>query len=150
MNKCGFTEEETTNALRALYQVPASVGQCNLHGNTDGNGIASTAFADARLPDQNQHSVGSHAMPGGGKKRQGLKDFSNIHYKDGNTQFLNSTKKMTETPVSINDAKRSTIGDEPDYVKLSKSTDIVVEKSKHKKKEKVKGLDNRFDEGIAS
>ncbi|KAK9280814.1 hypothetical protein L1049_003703 [Liquidambar formosana] len=36
MNRCNFSEEETTKALIALYQVPASEGQNNLQNHPDG------------------------------------------------------------------------------------------------------------------
>ncbi|KAA8529333.1 hypothetical protein F0562_033868 [Nyssa sinensis] len=72
MNRCSISEEETTKALIAHYQVSAPESQNNLHVHPGGV-VSGVTSSDARLFYQNHENVGSHAIPSGGKKKQGLK-----------------------------------------------------------------------------
>lgn len=142
MNRCSFTEEETTKALIAMYQVPAPESQTNMHGNLGGV-ITGVTLANVRHPDQNHQNIGLHAMPCGGKKKDGLKEPSDATY----TQLSNSMKKNLPASVkgrSLNDVSQSPLMGEPDFQQQSKSSDLPVKK--HKEKQKVR--DNYSDGGI--
>jgi hypothetical protein len=146
MNRCSFTEEETTKALIALYQVPAPESQNNMHGNLRGV-ITGVTLTNVRHPDQNHQNIGLHAMPYGGKKKDGLKEPSDATYKDGTPQLSNSMKKNLPASMkgrSLNDVSQSPLMGEPDFQQQSKSSDLPVKK--HKEKQKVR--DNYSDGGI--
>ncbi|KAK7259406.1 hypothetical protein RIF29_25013 [Crotalaria pallida] len=83
MNRCSFSEDETTKALIALYQGPPPEGQSNLP-NVSESVLLGTG-ATGQHPDQHQLNNDHHAMPGGRKK--------NLH----------SSVKIK----SLNDGKRS-------------------------------------------
>lgn len=145
MNRCTFTEAETTQALVALYQV-APESQTNLHRNPGGT-IAGVTFANVRHPDQNHKNNGLHFMPSGGKKKDGLKETSDATYKDGPSQLSNSMEKNLQALVkgrSLNDVNQSPLMGDPDFQQLSKSSDLPVKK--HKENHKV--CDNYSDGGI--
>lgn len=145
MNRCTVTEEETTKALIAHYQAPAE-SQANLHGNPGGI-ITGATLANVRRPDQNHQNISLHAMPWGGKKKDGLKETSDATYKDGLSQLSNSMKKHLQASVkgrSLNDVNQSPPMGEPDFQQLGKSSDLPVKKNK----EKQKVLDSHSDGGI--
>ena len=145
MNRCTFTEAETTQALVALYQA-APESQTNLHRNP-GGAIAGVTFANVRHPDQNHKNIGLHVMPSGGKKKDGLKETSDATYKDGPSQLSNSMEKNLQALVkgrSLNDVNQSPLIGDPDFQQLSKSSDLPVKK--HKENHKV--CDNYSDVGI--
>ncbi|GMY16441.1 cysteine-tryptophan domain-containing zinc finger protein 7-like isoform X1 [Fagus crenata] len=134
MNRCTVTQEETTQALVALYQVPASESQTFLHGNPGGV-IAGVTFANVRHPDQNNQNIGLHSMPSSGKKKDGLKETSDATFKDDPSQLSNSMKKNLQASVkgrSLNDVNQSPLMGEPDFQQLSKSSDLPVKKHKEK------------------
>ncbi|XP_044492146.1 cysteine-tryptophan domain-containing zinc finger protein 7-like isoform X2 [Mangifera indica] len=140
MNRCSFTEEETTKALFAQYQVPAPESHNNLHIN----------FADVRHPDPNYQNFGSHTSPHGGKKKHGLKEIAGITIKDCHNQSSNSMKKNIRASVRsgiLNDMGQPSAVGEPDGQQVSKSSDLPREKHKHKQKEKHKVLDPSSDGG---
>jgi hypothetical protein len=145
MNRCSVTQEETTKALFALYQVPAPESQ-TMHGNLGGV-ITGVTLANGRHPDQNHQNIGVPAMPCGGKKKDGLKEPSDATYKDGPPQLSNSMKKNLPASVkgrSLNDVSQSPLMGEPDFQQQSKSSELPVKK--HKEKQKVR--DNYSDGGI--
>ncbi|XP_057959592.1 cysteine-tryptophan domain-containing zinc finger protein 7-like [Malania oleifera] len=73
MNRCDISEEETTKALNALYQLPLPENQNNTHNHANG-----TAFgimtADTQQLDQNHHNFSSNAMHNKVKKKHGSKE----------------------------------------------------------------------------
>ncbi|KAJ8898818.1 hypothetical protein K2173_007243 [Erythroxylum novogranatense] len=119
MNRCSFTEEETTNALIARYQVPAPESQTFMQSNP---GVVASGEIH---PDYNGHVNGLNAV-GSGEK-------SSLN-RDGSSQLVKKS-------VRSNDVNRSSLVNEAD-LKLSKFGDIAVEKPKHKQKEKNKKLDS--------
>ncbi|XP_021613070.1 cysteine-tryptophan domain-containing zinc finger protein 7 isoform X3 [Manihot esculenta] len=138
MNRCSFSEEETTNAVLALNQIPAPVSQNNLQINPGGV-TSKVTLVDGQL-DQNHQDLSLHAMPNSGKKKA---------IKDGSALLQNSIKKSVLSPLtngSLNDVNQPMVT-EPDLLRLSKSTDLAAEKYKHKQKEKHKVLDNCSDGG---
>ncbi|XP_044501307.1 cysteine-tryptophan domain-containing zinc finger protein 7-like isoform X2 [Mangifera indica] len=149
MNRCSFTEEETTKALIAQYQVlPAPESHNNLHINS-GCVLSRVNFADVRHPDPNYLNFGSHA-PHGGKKKHGLKEIAGVTIKDGHTQSSNSMKKNIRASVRsgiLNDMGQPSVVGEPDNQQVSKSSDLPGENHRHKQKEKHKVLDPSSDGG---
>ena len=149
MNRCSVSEEETTKALIALYQVPAPESQQNLQGRPD-SAVSGVTLAGIRHPDQNHHILGSNTMLSGGKRKHGSKEISNATNHDGPTQFSNSLKRNLQTSVksrSLNDVNQSPLVNELDFQHLSKSTDLALEKQRLKQKEKHK-LECYSDGGI--
>ncbi|XP_077240735.1 cysteine-tryptophan domain-containing zinc finger protein 7-like [Tasmannia lanceolata] len=152
MNKCTISEEETTKALNALYQVPVPDSQNNLHSQHDGpaSGIALT---DLQHFDQS-NELSLHSMPSGGKKKHGSKDASNALSHATPIHLPNSTKKSQLGPVkgrSLNDSNHYPLESNPAnkiaFQHTSQSNDFGVEKHIHKQKEKHKLLDRYSDGG---
>lgn len=153
MNRCSVTEEETTEKTKALiaqYQVPVP-GNQNNHPSNPGGFMEGVAQANFRHPDQNPQNFGLHAMPSGGKKKNGLKELSEASDKDGAVQLPNSMKKNIQSSLkskSLNDVNQSPPLNEPNFQQLSNSGGMAVEKRKHKYKEKQKKLGSSYDGGI--
>ncbi|KAM2656927.1 hypothetical protein EV1_012362 [Malus domestica] len=136
MNQCDISEEETTKALYALYQMPSSEGINKLQ--THANGTASAVLAvDALHYDQN---LSSHAMSNQGKKIHGSKEIPNAGNGSG---LLNSTKNHLQVAVksiSSNDINQPPL--ESNLIKksssrhMSKLQNLGIEKSIPKQKEK--------------
>ncbi|XP_031258978.1 uncharacterized protein LOC116117085 isoform X1 [Pistacia vera] len=149
MNRCSFTEEETTKALIAQYQVPAPESHNNLHINSGGV-LPRANFPDVRHPDPNYRNFGPHAPPHGGKKKHGLKEIAGATIKDSHTQSSNSMKKNIRASVRsgiLNDMGQPSVVGEPDNRQVSRSSDLPGEKQKHKQKEKHKVLHPSSDGG---
>lgn len=75
MNKCSFSEDETTNALNALYQVPTSdipINQLSYPNRVESD----VTLASGQHFDPIPQEVGFNAVPGGGKKKQGSRAVS--------------------------------------------------------------------------
>lgn len=141
MNRCSVTEEETTKALIALYQLPAPESQANPNSNPGGF-FSGATLANFRHPDQNLRDSS-------GKKKHGLKVTSNAANKDSPTQLSNSMKKNMQVSVksrSLNDVNNSPLVNDPDSQQLSKSNDL--ENQKHKYKEKNRVVEPRAFGGI--
>eukprot|EP00257_Ricinus_communis_P005916 XP_002520661.2 uncharacterized protein LOC8287159 [Ricinus communis] len=137
MNRCSFSEDETTNAVMALNQVPALVSQNNLLTNP--GGVISSISVVVDQLDQNHQNLGLHAMPSGGKKK----------IKDGSALLSNSMKKGIQASVAngtLNEVNQPMVS-EPDVLKLSKISDLTVEKQKNRQKEKHKVLESCSDGG---
>lgn len=149
-NRCSISEEETTKALIASYQVPAIDNQINLNSNI-GNNISRTQAADIQHPYQSHRSNGLHSTPSGGRKKHGLKEISNVTEKDGPTQLSHSMKKTVQASdrnESINDVSQSPMVGEPGFQNLSKSCDLPAQKHRNKQKEKHKVPGHSSDGGI--
>ncbi|KAJ9171860.1 hypothetical protein P3X46_015167 [Hevea brasiliensis] len=132
MNRCSFTEEETTKAVTVLNQIPAPVSQNNLQINP--------GEVKSDQLDQNHQDFVLHDMPNTGKKKAS---------RDGPAPLSNPVKKSIQSSLangSLNDVNQAMVS-EPDILKLSKSSDLAAEKHKHKQKEKHKVLDNCSDGG---
>ncbi|KAF8401520.1 hypothetical protein HHK36_012460 [Tetracentron sinense] len=155
MNRCNISEEETTKALNALYQIPAPESQNNMHSDPDRTALGGTVV-DVRHFDYNPQDFSSHAVPSGGKKKYGSKGISIATSHSGLTQFSDFEKKNQHASVkakSLNDANEflleSNPANEPGFQHLSKSSNLAVEKHKHKQKEKQKLLERYPDGGDA-
>ncbi|ERN16955.1 uncharacterized protein LOC18445287 isoform X1 [Amborella trichopoda] len=148
LNKCSVSEEETSKALRAMYQVPED--QSNLHNQHDRVGSGVT-LADTKPIGQGLEptSLKSGAMPGGGKKGIMPKDAANAPGLGVLNYIPNSVRKNQQTSKSkvLNDATQ--FPSEPSQLnKVSvKGTELIGEKPKHKLKEKHKLLERSSDGG---
>jgi hypothetical protein len=73
MNSCDISEDETTKALYALYQMPMSEGQHNMqtHASETAFGVSS---ADALKFGLNQKNSSSDVLPDRGTKKHVFKE----------------------------------------------------------------------------
>jgi hypothetical protein len=142
MNRCDFSEEETTKALHALYQLPVSESQNNPQNHISGTALG-VSSGDVQHLDQNNQNSSSHAISNRGKKKYGFKEIANAGTIAAPFQISNSTKKQLQESAksrSLNDMNQRRA--EPNPMKksssqhLSRSHDLVVEKDmpNHKKK----------------
>ncbi|XP_065861296.1 cysteine-tryptophan domain-containing zinc finger protein 7-like isoform X2 [Euphorbia lathyris] len=132
MNRCSFSEEETSNAVMALNQVPTLGGQNNMQINP---GDVSSLTSVGNQLDQNHQIYGSQTMAFGGKKKT---------YKDG-PALLSNTMKKNVPLFGLNVVNQPMV--EYDILKPSKSSDLAVENLKLKQRDKHKVLDNCSDGG---
>ncbi|RDY05828.1 hypothetical protein CR513_10283, partial [Mucuna pruriens] len=133
MNRCSFSEDETTKALIALYQGPPLDGQSNLQ-NVSSSVMVRGTMATYQHPDQHQLNNDLHAAPGGKKF---AKEISNSINKESFSQSSYSIKKNIQSEVksrSLNDVNKSPVVSE---------VDVAAEK--HKNKQKV--LEHNSDRG---
>jgi hypothetical protein len=80
MNRCSFSEDETTKALFSLYQGHPLDAQSNLQ-NGSGSVMVGGNGATFQHPGQRHPSNDLHGVPGGRKKV--AKEISNSSNKDG-------------------------------------------------------------------
>lgn len=147
MNRCSISEDETTGALIASYQIPAPVGQNNMQCLSNGFTSGVTP-ADVRNPGWNHQNNHFHG-PSGGKKKHGSKEISDATNQDGPAQFGSSIKNLQPSvrSKSLTDMDQPPLTDELDFPHSRKSSDLAAEKHRHKKKEKHKLLDHYPDGG---
>jgi len=122
MNRCSFSEDETTKALIALYQAPPFDGQSNPQ-NVSGTVMVGGAMTTFQHPDQHQLNTDVHATPGGKKKF--VKEISNSTNKDSFSQSSYPIKKNFSAVKSrsLNDVNKSPVMSE---------ADVPAEKHKNK------------------
>ena len=119
MNRCDISEEETTKALNALYQVQVAENQNNPQNHANGTTSLVTSTHLQHL-DRNNSSFNSQASSIQGKKKHGLKDVQKAG-SSGLSQMSNTKKNqqqeslksrslndMTQIPVESNITKKST------------------------------------------
>ncbi|XP_057483856.1 cysteine-tryptophan domain-containing zinc finger protein 7-like [Actinidia eriantha] len=146
MNRCSVSEEETTKALIAMYQVPVPENLNNQHGHPSGV-LPGLSLADASHFGQNRQNLGFHAVPSCGKKND-TKDVSTALGQVGPAQPPNSAKKNPQAAVksrSLNGANQFSPANVIQPMYLSSSS--VLEKHQHKLKEKHKSLEQHSDGG---
>lgn len=139
MNRCDISEEETTKAVRALYQLPVIEGQNSIQNY--GNVTASaTTLAHGRQHDQNHRSLNSVSIRG--KKNNGLKETLKADG-SGGIQTSKSTKNELRDFVksrSINDMNQPLpelkIMKKPSSLRFNMSCNMNAGKDKRKSKEK--------------
>ncbi|XP_043719711.1 cysteine-tryptophan domain-containing zinc finger protein 7-like isoform X2 [Telopea speciosissima] len=155
MNRCDVSEEETTRALYAAYQVPITEGQNNIH-SLPVAAASVVALDEARRLDDSHLDVSLRAVPGNAKKKPGSKEASSAANHMGSIHFSSSTKKNQQTSVksrSLNDVNQVPLDsnpvNKPVFQQLSKSGDLAVDKVMHKQKEKHKLLEHSLDGGVA-
>ncbi|WJX85051.1 hypothetical protein P8452_67558 [Trifolium repens] len=114
MNRCSFSEDETTKALFSLYQGHPLDAQSNLQ-NGSGSVMVGGNGATFQHPGQRHPSNDLHGVPGGRKKV--AKEISNSSNKDGTSQVSHSIKKNIQSSVksrSLNDVNKSPVVGEAD------------------------------------
>ncbi|TYG44934.1 hypothetical protein ES288_D11G134500v1 [Gossypium darwinii] len=146
MNRCNVDEDETTNAVFALYNVPAVESRTNLQSNS-GNIMSRLPSANALQPEQNQQSFGSHVMPPAGRKKYSLKEISNATDKDGPTPMKKNMQSSIQSG-SLNGVIQSPVVGESGLQHPSKC-DLPVKKHKNKSKEKHKLVEHSSNGGDA-
>lgn len=105
MNRCKFSEEETTKALRALYIVPVGETQNNHQIHSEG-AASQIDLADTQQLDQNQQGL-VHIVPSGGKKKHDSKAVSNPRPSEP-INVLESEKNVEASVKSLkNESQRS-------------------------------------------
>lgn len=97
MNRCSVSQEETTNALNALYQVPISGIQNNQQSYPVGTATGGT-LVEAQHLNQNCQDLSFCAVPSGGKKKLEAKVVSNVAPHSGSKDAMNF-KKNQQVPV---------------------------------------------------
>jgi hypothetical protein len=98
MNSCSFSEEETTNALNSLYQVPVSETQHNQQTYPVGTASGETSV-DAQHLNQNCQDLSFTSVAGVGKKKLGANAVLNAAQHGGYVDVLNLRKKNQQVPV---------------------------------------------------
>ncbi|XP_022741106.1 uncharacterized protein LOC111292786 isoform X2 [Durio zibethinus] len=94
MNRCDISEEETTKALNALYQVPVAENQNNPQNHANGTTSIVTS-AHLQHLDQNNSSFSSQASHIRGKKKHGLKEVQKAG-SSGLSQMSNTKIKLQQ------------------------------------------------------
>ncbi|XAR58464.1 hypothetical protein NMG60_11013861 [Bertholletia excelsa] len=146
MNRYSISEEETTKALIAHYQVSAHQSQNKQHGYPDVF-LPKLSLADARHLDRNCQNE-SHGMHSGKKKKTEIKDVSAALKQVGPSQFSNSVKDNLQASVtsrSLNVGKQSPPANETEPQHLSKPS--FVEKRRCKQKQKNELREHHSDGG---
>lgn len=134
MNRCIVPEEETTNALRALYHPVGSVaappsGNQNIHPYNSVVNSVGLASIDARRPAQKHQNLA--APTSSGKKKHGSAKAANSADLDGSTHSSNSRKKNLGTSGKIsklNSRDNSPSVDAFGYDHMRKSSTAETEK----------------------
>ena len=141
MNNCNISEEETTKALNALYQLPVSESQNNLQNHVSGTALG--VLGDVQHLDQNHQNVSAQVVSNQGKKKHGLKEIANAGSPDGPFQISKSTKnKLQESTKSRSINGKNQRHAELNLMKksssqhLSKKGNLVVDKDMLSQKDK--------------
>ncbi|XP_061336743.1 cysteine-tryptophan domain-containing zinc finger protein 5-like [Gastrolobium bilobum] len=91
MNSCDFSEDDTTKALYASYQVPISVSQNKMQSHANGSAIG-VSSADALQFGPSLKKSGSDVKFDRGKKKHVIKEKTMAGIKNDMLQFSNSGK----------------------------------------------------------
>ncbi|XP_012455485.2 cysteine-tryptophan domain-containing zinc finger protein 7 [Gossypium raimondii] len=126
MNRCDISEEETTKALRALYQVPVAENQSNPENHANGT-MSLVTSAHLQHLDQKNSSFNSQVSSIQGKKNHGQKELP----KAGNSglSLMSNSKKnqrqeslksrslknVTQVPIESNLTKKSSFQQKEKY-----------------------------------
>lgn len=156
MNHCGISEEETTKALRSLYQFhPAATTasafetENNNHHNPGGNLLV--VSVDDLHSNGEKINFDMQITDTSGKKKYGSKVLPNENKKDCPTQFsdkINENFQAIQNNNGLNNTIQSPV-DENRYHKYSdQSNTSMTEKERQKQKERKKLLNNHSDGGI--
>ncbi|KAL0389604.1 UNVERIFIED_CONTAM: hypothetical protein Scaly_0317500 [Sesamum calycinum] len=155
MNRCNISEEETTNALRALYHPAASVPAPASENQQiqPNNGVVTSvgmASVDARYPDQEHQTVAAHTPTISVKKKPGSMKAANSNDYDGSTQSSNSRKKNLATSGKISNLNSGNLSPSPDgceYQHMRQSSSGLEKYNDIKKRKK--SLVNSSDKGTS-
>ncbi|XP_055813375.1 cysteine-tryptophan domain-containing zinc finger protein 7 isoform X2 [Solanum dulcamara] len=155
MNRCGISEEETTKALRALYQVPmsgatapASHKQYSQHEHPGGALLGVTSL-DTLHASQEHQKADIQAVDAGGKKIYGLKGVLSVSKQEGLLSSNSVKRNHQGTPNSrSSNGTNNSPTDENGHQLVDLPSSSIVEKQRRKQKEKRRSLENHPDRGI--
>ncbi|MCD7466913.1 hypothetical protein HAX54_004005 [Datura stramonium] len=154
MNRCGISEEETTKALRALYQVPmngatapASDKQYSQHEYP--GGALSGLSLDTLNASQDHQKAGIPAIDAGGKKIYGSKGVSSVTKQEGSLSSNGVRRNHLGTPNSrSSNGTANSPTDENGHQLVGLSSSSIIEEQRRKQKEKRRPHENHSDGGI--
>lgn len=155
MNRCRIPEDETTNALRALYHpvapvpTPASERQDIRPNNPVVTSVGMTSV-DARHPAQEHQNIAVPTATISGKKKHGSAKAANSADLDGSTHSSNSRKRNLGTSGKIsklNSGNNSPSVDASGYQHMRQSS-MASEKYNDAKTDKI-SLVSCSDKGIS-
>ncbi|PWA97228.1 zinc finger, CW-type [Artemisia annua] len=126
MNRCSFSQEETTEAVNSRFPGP--------HPGGPQLGVIP--------PDGTHQHFGSQIPSSGVKKKHG-----NEAMQDKPSMSSNSSKKNPHTSYKTRSLNQSLLVDDMEFQDSGHSHDVIVEKDKLKKKENHKPRENFADEG---
>ncbi|XP_056170274.1 cysteine-tryptophan domain-containing zinc finger protein 7-like isoform X2 [Syzygium oleosum] len=137
MNRCVVSEEETTRAIYEMFHVPVPDAQKSAPITSDVMGINFASYQDS---NKNLGSCSPQALSLSSveKKKHGIKKPSFPRNKDGPAQTSDSEKKLiaSSNSRSLNDVNRTSLENEADVWRISKSHDLEAEK--HSRKHKIR------------
>ncbi|KAL3517469.1 hypothetical protein ACH5RR_020058 [Cinchona calisaya] len=158
MNRCNISEEETTNALRTLYQVQASVApifaasgsQLDQHAHP-GRTMLGVSPGDTRRSTEDCHISGLQALVTSGKKKCGSKGVTSTNSQDCPPQSPISKKNLQACAKSrnLNEVDFSPSFDEFGSQYVGQTVGSVVGRDGKEKEKKIL-LDSYSDEGDAT
>ncbi|KAJ8543314.1 hypothetical protein K7X08_005837 [Anisodus acutangulus] len=157
MNRCGISEEETTKALRALYQVPmsgatgpASDKQYSQH-EYPGGALPGLTSIDTLHANQDHQKAGIQAVDAGGKKIYGSKGLSSATKQEGSLSSNGVKRNHQGTPNSrSSNGTTNSPTDENGHQLAGLPSSSIIEKQRRKQKEKRRLLENHSDGGITN
>ncbi|CAJ1941048.1 unnamed protein product [Sphenostylis stenocarpa] len=141
MNRCSISEEETTKALYALYQMPIFEGQSNMQIDATGPEIGVKSVDTLQLcPIHKKPS--SDVMLDQGRKKQGSNEKAKSGINSDRHQLSNTEKNNAQESVknrSLNDMNEWPAGSKrmkkSNSQNLSRLNNLIEEKNSHKTKE---------------
>lgn len=154
MNRCGISEEDTTKALRALYQfptAPASETQTNNQHEYTDRKLLGVASVDAFHSGLENRTLGIQVADASGKKKYGSKDSANESKQAGLMLSSSKINNCQGTPYnrSLNDSIQSPAGDNGHQKNFRQSSTSVKEKQRNKLKERKKLIGSISSDGGA-
>nr|GLL42602.1 uncharacterized protein LOC109160423 [Ipomoea trifida] len=158
MNRCGISEEETTKALRALYQFPtsaiavsASETRTNNQHQYPDRKLLGVASVDAFHPGLENRTLGIQVADASGKKKYGSKDPTDESKQAGLVQSSSKINNFQETSnnIGLNDSIQSPSGDNGHKKYSRQSSTSIKEKQRNKLKERKKLLGSISSDGGA-
>ncbi|PHT86268.1 hypothetical protein T459_08374 [Capsicum annuum] len=155
MNRCGINEEETTKALRALYQVPmsgsiapASDKQYSPH-EYPGGALSGLTSIDNLQASQDHPKAGIQAVDAAGKKIYGSKGVSSVIKQEGSLPLNGVKRNHQGTPNSrSSNGITNTLTDENGHQLVALPSSSIIETQSRKQKEKRRSLENHSEGGI--
>lgn len=154
MNKCSISQEETTKALHALYQIPVPENQ-SLPNQFEG-AAPETASGNLQIHQQS-HDPSTYPLSMGKKKKQTLSNnITNVPSRSTPMTLPHAVKRNQQGVVkskSINDVNQSSLdsnlANEPSIQIKGKQTDLNMEMVQLKPKDQ-KLLGRSINEGFVS
>ncbi|CAH9140532.1 unnamed protein product [Cuscuta epithymum] len=155
LNRCSISEDETTMAVRALYQfpaaaitTPASESQTKNQNEHHQRSLVGLSSVDVLHSDLENRSLGLQIAVASGKKNHGSKDSS---YESKQAGMMPSSSKNNNFKEiangGLNDSVNSSAGENGHKKYYRHSSAPVAEKQDNKLKVKKRLLDSRTSDG---